>query len=58
MTGPGGVPSGHAVTVEMPVVVLQLLEAVKAHKAVLTLFFHAQKVLAPTGATQAQVAMV
>ena len=47
MTGPGGVPSGHAVAVKMAVVFLQLLQAVKPHKAVLALFFHAQEVLAP-----------
>lgn len=47
MAGPGGVPPGHAVAVEVVVVLLQLLQAVKPHKAVLAVFFHAQKVLAP-----------
>lgn len=47
MTGPGGVPAGHAVAVEVAVVVLQLLQAVKPHKAVLALFLHAQEVLPP-----------
>ena len=48
MAGPGGVPSGHAVAVEVAVVFLQLLQAVKPHKAVLAQFFLAQEVLAPT----------
>lgn len=47
MAGPGGVPAGHAVAVEVAVVLLQLLQAVKPHKAVQALFLHAQKVLTP-----------
>ena len=47
MAGPGGVPSGHPVAVEVPVVVLQLLEAVKGHKAVLALLLNAQEVIPP-----------
>ena len=56
MAGSGGVPSGHAVAVEVPVVLLQLLQAVKPHKAVLALFFHAQKVLAPACTTHKRLA--
>lgn len=51
MAGSGGVPSGHAVAVGLPVVVLQLLQAVKPHKAVLTLLFRAQEVLPPAYTT-------
>lgn len=47
MAGPGGVPSGHPVAVEVPVVVLQLLQAVKGHKAVLALLLNAQEVVTP-----------
>lgn len=47
MAGPGGVPSGHPVAVEVPVVLLQLLEAVKGHKAVLALLLNAQEVIPP-----------
>lgn len=52
MAGAGGVPAGHAVAVEVPVVLLQLLKAVKGHKAVLALVFHAQKVLPPATTPQ------
>ncbi len=45
MAGPRGVPPGHPVAVEVPVVLLQLLEAVKGHKAVLALLLNAQEVL-------------
>lgn len=54
MAGSGGVPAGHAVAVSLPVVVLQLLQAVKAHKAVLALLFHAQEVLLPACKTLPQ----
>ena len=52
MAGAGGVPSGHAVAVEAPVVLLQLLKAVKRHKAVLTFLFHAQEMLTPAATAQ------
>ena len=47
MASPGGVPSGHPVAVKIPVVVLQLLQAVKGHKAVLALLLNAQEVVTP-----------
>lgn len=47
MAGPRGVPSGHPVAVEVPVVLLQLVEAVKGHKAVLALLLNAQEVIPP-----------
>lgn len=47
MAGPRGVPPGHPVAVEVPVVLLQLLEAVKGRKAVLALLLNAQEVIPP-----------
>lgn len=47
MAGPGGVPAGHPVAVKVPVVLLQLLKAVKGHKAVLALLLNAQEVVLP-----------
>lgn len=47
MAGSGGVPTRHAVAVGLSVVILQLLQAVKPHKAVLALLLHAQEVLPP-----------
>ncbi len=47
MAGPRGVPSGHPVAMEVPVVLLQLLEAVKGHKTVLALLLNAQEVIPP-----------
>ena len=47
MAGPRGVPSGHPVAVEVPVVLLQLVEVVKGHKAVLALLLNAQEVIPP-----------
>lgn len=51
MAGPGGVPPGHAVAVEVPVVVLQLLQGVKGHKAVLALLLNAQEMVLPAAKT-------
>lgn len=47
VAGPRGVPPGHPVAVKIPVVLLQLLEAVKGHKAVLALLLNAQEVILP-----------
>lgn len=51
MAGSGGVPTRHAVAVGLSVVILQLLQAVKPHKAVLALLLHAQEVLPPACTT-------
>ena len=47
MAGSQGVPSRHSVAVEVPVVILQLLQAVKSHKAVLAVLLNAQEVVPP-----------
>ena len=54
MAGPGGVPPRHAVAVEMAVVLLQLLQGVKGHKAIVTFLLNTQKVVLPAMMSQGE----
>ena len=57
MAGSGGVPSRHAVAVKVAVVLLQLLQGIKCHKAVMAFLLNAQEVVLPASMLQGQLCM-
>ena len=53
MSGPGGVPARHPVAVNLPVVVLQLMQTAEGNEAILAGLFCAQKVILPAAQDRA-----